>query len=157
MRQQLNLYIEYLIKAYDWLFDEITRPIEVFSGLGLFLFSMKMYVDNDLLLQLPSYKAFAYVAPPSLWLVFAAVATIQLLATAICSIKANKISGYTLTVCASIWAWIAITFGMDDLDILTTAPFIYWLTAIFSSLAGKRLLDKNKTMEAEGITEDGDY
>ena len=157
MRQQLKLYIEYLIKVYDWLFDEITRPIEVFSGLGLFLFSVKMYVDNALLLQIQPYKAFAYVAPPSLWLIFAAVATVQLLSTAICTIRANKISGYTLTVCAGIWAWIAITFGMSDLGILTTAPSIYWLTAIFSSLAGKRLLDKNKAMEAEGTTEDEGY
>ena len=156
MRQQLELYIVYLIKVYDWLFDEITRPIEVFSGLGLFFFSMKMYVDNALLIQLQPYKAFAYIAPPSLWLIFAAVATVQLLSTTICTIKANKISGYTLTVCAGIWAWIAITFGMGDLGILTTAPSIYWLTAIFSSLAGKRLLDKNKATEAEGTTKDED-
>lgn len=146
-KQLLLFYKTILEKCYDWLFDEITRPIEVLSSIGMIMFSTVFLIYNAELIKLPSYAPFKYVAPPQLWLIFIAIGLVQVLATIITSIKANKVSGYFLMLSGAVWGWIAITFSMGDLGIITTAPSTYWLLAIFCSLAGKRLLDKNKKDE----------
>ena len=62
-------------------------------------------------------------------------------------------------VSGTVWAWIAISFTMADTVVITTAPQMHWVLAIFCSLAGKRLLDKNKELESgnavKGKNKDG--
>ena len=147
MRKQLKCILHKLSLAYDWLFDELTRPIEMLSSVSMFLFSFNLLLNNTELLKLPSYSSFRYVTPPELWIIFILISICQFFATAIPTIKANKSSGYCLMVSGAVWGWIAITFTMADTGILTTAPVTYWVLAIFCSLAGKRLLDKNKKYE----------
>ena len=147
VRKQLKYVLKQLSLAYEWLFDELTRPIEMLSSVSMFLFSLNLLLNNTELLKLPSYSSFKYVAPPELWIIFILISICQFFATAIPTIKANKSSGYCLMVSGAVWGWIAITFTMADTGVLTTAPVTYWVLAIFCSLAGKRLLDKNKKYE----------
>ena len=158
MRKQLKYILNQVSLAYEWLFDELTRPIEMLSSVLMFLFSLNLLLNNTELLKLPYYSSFKYVAPPELWIIFILISICQFFATAIPTIKANKSSGYFLMVSGSVWGWIAITFTMADTGILTTAPVTYWVLAIFCSLAGKRLLDKNKkyecSSEVKGNSED---
>ena len=159
MRKQLKCILNQLTIAYEWLFDELTRPIEMLSSVSMFLFSCNLLLNNAELLKLSSYSSFKYVTPPELWIIFILISICQFFATAIPTIKANKSSGYCLMVSGAVWAWIAITFTMADTGIITTAPLMYWVLAIFCSLAGKRLLDKNKkyecSREVKGNSEDG--
>ena len=158
MRKQLKYILKQLSLTYDWLFDELTRPIEMLSSISMFLFSFNLLLNNTELLKLDSYSSFRYVTPPELWIIFIQISICQFLATAIPTIKANKSSGYCLMVSGAVWGWIAITFTMADTGIITTAPVTYWVLAIFCSLAGKRLLDKNKkyecSSEVKGNSED---
>ena len=147
MRKQLKCILHQLSLAYDWLFDELTRPIEMLSSISMFLFSCNMLLNNTELLKLSPYSSFKYITPPELWIIFILISIFQFFATAIPTIKANKSSGYCLMVSGVVWAWIAITFAMADTVVMTTAPQMYWVLAIFCSLAGKRLLDKNKKYE----------
>ena len=147
MRKQLKCTLNQLTLAYEWLFDELTRPIEMLSSVSMFLFSLNLLLNNTELLKLPSYSSFKYVTPPELWIIFILISICQFFATAIPTIKANKSSGYFLMVSGAVWAWIAITFTMANTTVITTAPQMYWVLAIFCSLAGKRLLDKNKEIE----------
>ena len=148
MRKQLKCILHQLSLAYDWLFDELTRPIEMLSSISMFLFSCNLLLNNTELLKLPFYSSFKYVTPPELWIIFIILSIFQFFATAIPTIKANKSSGYCLMVSGAVWGWIAITFTMADTVVMTTAPVTYWVLAIFCSLAGKRLLDKNKELES---------
>ncbi len=148
MRKQLKCILNQLTLAYEWLFDELTRPIEMLSSVSMFLFSCNLLLNNTELLKLSSYSSFKYVTPPELWVIFILISICQFFATAIPTIKANKSSGYCLMVSGAVWAWIAITFAMADTVVMTTAPQMYWVLAIFCSLAGKRLLDKNKELES---------
>lgn len=147
MRKQLKCVLHKLSLAYDWLFDELTRPIEMLSSISMFLFSFNLLLNNTELLKLSAYSSFRYVTPPELWIIFILISICQFFATAIPTIKANKSSGYCLMVSGAVWGWIAITFTMADTIVMTTAPQMYWVLAIFCSLAGKRLLDKNKEIE----------
>jgi hypothetical protein len=148
VRKQLKYILKQVSLTYEWLFDELTRPIEILSSVSMLLFSINLLLNNTELLKLPSYSSFKYVTPPELWLIFILISICQFFATAIPTIKANKSSGYFLMVSGAVWAWIAITFTMADTVVLTTAPQMYWVLAIFCSLAGKRLLDKNKELES---------
>ena len=159
MRKQLKCILNQLTIAYEWLFDELTRPIEMLSSVSMLLFSCIMLLNNTELLKIPFYSSFKYVTPPELWIIFILLSIFQFFATAIPTIKANKSSGYCLMVSGAVWAWIAITFAMADTVVMTTAPQMYWVLAIFCSLAGKRLLDKNKELESgnavKGKNKDG--
>ena len=110
MRKQLRYTLNQLTVAYEWLFDELTRPIEMLSSVSMFLFSCNLLLNNTELLKLPSYSSFKYVTPPELWIIFILISICQFFATAIPTIKANKSSGYCLMVSGAVWAWIAITF-----------------------------------------------
>jgi hypothetical protein len=111
VRKQSKYILHQLSLAYDWLFDELTRPIEMLSSVSMFLFSCNLLLNNTELLKLPSYSSFKYVTPPELWIIFILISICQFFATAIPTIKANKSSGYCLMVSGAVWAWIAISLS----------------------------------------------
>ena len=109
MRKQLKCILNQLTVAYEWLFDELTRPIEMLSSVSMFLFSCNLLLNNTELLKLSPYSSFKYVTPPELWIIFILISICQFFATAIPTIKSNKSSGYCLMVSGAVWAWDAIT------------------------------------------------
>ena len=114
MRKQLKCVLHKLSLAYDWLFDELTRPIEMLSSIAMFLFSFNLLLNNTELLKLSSYSSFKYVTPPKLWIIFILISICQFFATAIPTIKANKSSGYCLMVSGAVWAWMQLLFLIQN-------------------------------------------
>lgn len=133
-------------KWNNWIFDEATRVIELLSALGLMLFSIVFYFNNNELLLLPSYRKFNLVAPPEIWFIIFIIGLSQLIAALLTSNKSSQLSGYILMLSGFIWAWVAITFNLDT-EFITTGSIIYGLLAIFCSLSGLRQLSKFKFYE----------
>lgn len=147
IKQFRDKFIFYLKYSHNWLFDSGTRAMEVLNAFGLVGFSGVFFLNNPVLIKLPTYENFALVTPPSYWLITLVLGVSCLLALKQKSLRSNQISGYLIMLSAVVWAIIALGFTMEDFNGITTAPLTYGLLSLFCVLTGTRLLLVNREEE----------
>lgn len=133
-------------RFYAWLFGTPTKLLEAMNALMLLSWAVALW--DDRLVTLPSYVGIARIASRSwanelLALVFLCAAAFALAGALHKGCRADKLSGYALTLGALMWFCVSLNY-VASYPPINTGVLTYGITSVFCWLSGSYLWERGK-------------
>lgn len=118
-----------LMNTCEWVFSDRTKPIELFSAIVAFLFSLQLIIDFDIITARTSYEYFAALSNKWVWVLVFLMANFQLYNINDSSVAGFRRRGFLSLWMSLVWILISMTFAANYPP-LSTGFFTYFSLSI---------------------------